>query len=145
MFWPIPRSAAATYVLHWATLVSNSTFYGFLTDFGVQPGTVGQILVLSNQYAAPTRYGLDESSIEFGIFIALITANRVPKTGENFVVFLPQGVTSNTDTGGRFFGHHAWVNVLFPDGNVYPIVYSVVEYYSDWASTDYIMSHELLR
>jgi hypothetical protein len=145
MFWPTPRSDAVNYVLHWASLVSNSAFYGHVTEYGVHPGTVGQLLVLSNQYAVSGNVGLDESTIQWGLIIALTSANRIPQNGENFVVFLPPGVTSNYDTSSRFAGHHGWLNWTFSDHNQHAIIYSVVEYFSDFASTDYVMSHELFE
>jgi hypothetical protein len=138
LFWPTARSDAAAYVYQWAGLLNNASFYSRVAEYGVNVGTAGALVNLTSASVG----ALDESTIQYGLYLALVAANRVPKTGEVFVILLPQGTTSKGDTGGSF-GHHYWINATFPDGKVYPLVYAVIEYYSDAVTTDVAISHEL--
>jgi hypothetical protein len=140
-FWPPVRSDAAAYVYQWAGLLNNATFYSRVTEYGVHAGVSGDLVSI----ASASTGALDESTIQLTLYLALAGANRVPRTGEVFVILLPHGTTSNWNTSGGGFGPHAWVNATFPDGNVYPLVYSVIEYYSDAVSTDVAISHELFE
>jgi hypothetical protein len=143
VFWPPGRPDALSLFIRWINLFSDPQFYSHVTEYGLNPGSVGQLLGLTS--FAPTGVDLDENVIQYVLYLGLLSAGRVPQPGENFLVILPPGTRSNYDVQNGLLGHHNWVNVQYQDGSTHTIVYSVLEYSSDIPSMDYLASHELFE
>ena len=141
VFWGTWSSTTAnSYDSTWSTLAATPSFYLRVSEYGIGLGTSGS----RTNYAAGATGSRTETQIQSGLTSSLTSAGIVPTSQEVFVIFLPSGTTSLTDTNNGWAGHHSSYTATI-SGHSYTVRYAVIEYSSDPNYTNPVVSHELME
>lgn len=137
-YWQVNSDEEQRYVASWTYLINGpGDVLKRLSEYGVHGATMSNFPANANLQVKPVQ--LDDTTFDAELTNEIASSDvAVPDNNALYVVFLPPKTTTDKLVHNKWNGYHASSNY----GDI-PFAYAIIEYNTDWITTNGVVSHEI--